>query len=363
MQYSFRLVGSPGLLFGLGLAALLGLQPQAARADDTMKPIVAAEPAAAPKTTAAKPAAQKTAALKPVAHAKKTPAAAATRKVYARSIPHVYFVEFRARNAASYGHMYVIYGSVNGRREIAESHIAGFFPAGDTRDCANCSVFNWTIGHLIFVPSELGVSDGDLEEKYVLARYRVWVTKAEYNKVVAYIKDREAHKPLWNALWKNCVDFGRDVAEFMNLKVPFFIWTEPKDFITALREANGVMVEQKPLKDASNGLRPPAGPVRSVSGTPLPPQKPAAEKKAMKPSAAAKPALSAAAKPAQSTAAAKPAQTTAAAKPAQAAAAAKPAQTAMASKPAHPKTKKQPVAEKPASQPPEQAMAWSAEAH
>jgi hypothetical protein len=210
---------------------------------------------------------------------------------------------------------------VNGREEIVESHIAGFFPAGDTRDCVNCSVLNWTIGHLIFVPSELGASDGDLEEKYVLARYRVWVTKAQYDKVVGYIKDREAHKPMWNALWKNCVDFGRDVAEVMNLKVPFFIWIEPKDFVDRMREANGVMAEQKALKDAAHGMRAPAAPAHAASGTPLPPQKPAAEKaNAAVPVPAAKPA-------------------------------------------AHPKPKKQPVAEKPASQSSSQAMAWSAEAH
>src|SRR5436305_9006950 len=44
-----------------------------------------------------------------------------------------YFVEFRARNAASYGHMYVMYGEVNERREVIRSEIAGFFPAGDSR--------------------------------------------------------------------------------------------------------------------------------------------------------------------------------------------------------------------------------------
>lgn len=291
MQYPFGLASTAGLLFGVGLAALVGLQAPAARADDAIKPIMAPEPAAAPK-----PATPKTAALKPaatpktaaapkaVAHPKNTAATAA--KPHPRSVPHHYFVEFRARNAASYGHMYVLYGKVNGYEEITESHIAGFFPAGDKRDCVNCSVFNWTIGHLIFVPSELGASDGDLEEKYVLARYRVWVDKAQYDKLVAYIKDREAHKPLWNALWKNCVDFGRDVAEFMNLKVPFFIWTEPKDFVTALREANGLMTEQRPLKDAPNGQR---APVRSASQTP--PQKPTAEKpKAAQPATALKPA-------------------------------------------------------------------------
>ena len=53
-----------------------------------------------------------------------------------------FFVEFRARNAASYGHMYVMYGEVNQRHEVIRSEIAGFFPAGDSRTCENCSVYN-----------------------------------------------------------------------------------------------------------------------------------------------------------------------------------------------------------------------------
>ena len=103
-----------------------------------------------------------------------------------------YFVEFRARNAASYGHMYVMYGEVNARREIIRSETAGFFPAGDSRNCVNCSVYNWTIGHVLPVPSEIGASDGDLEEQYVLARFRVWIDAAQYQSLVAYIRGAES---------------------------------------------------------------------------------------------------------------------------------------------------------------------------
>ena len=259
------------LLFGVGLAVVLGLGTPAARADDVIQ---TASPASVKASK--------------IYHAHHSAAAKskAGHKIARRSDPHRYFVEFRARNAASYGHMYVLYGQVNSREEIVESHIAGFFPAGDTRNCVNCSVFNWTIGHLIFVPSELGASAGALEEKYVLYRYRVWVTKDEYDRVVAYIKDKEAHKPLWNALWKNCVDFGRDVAEYMHLNVPFFIWMEPKDFVRALAFANGVKKEQLPLKDAASGLR---KAVYSASRRrPLPPHRPAAKQSSVPQKAAVK---------------------------------------------------------------------------
>ena len=171
-----------------------------------------------------------------------------------------YFVEFRARNAASYGHMYVMYGEVNDRHEVIRSEIAGFFPAGDRRDCENCSVYYWTIGHVLPVPSEIGASDGDLEEQYVLARFRIWIDAAQYKRLVAYIKRRKANKLPWNAFLNNCVTFGRDVAVFLNIKLPLLatisptVVMYPKDLVEALAEANGVYKDQGPLKDAAGSL-------------------------------------------------------------------------------------------------------------
>jgi hypothetical protein len=150
-----------------------------------------------------------------------------------------YFVEFRARSAATYGHMYVIYGKVNGRGEIITSDIAGLHPAGDANNCENCSVIPWTIGHLLFVPSETGASDGDLEEKYVSARYRVMVDADTFKKVSAYIGKLKADTPMWNALLRNCVSFGNNIAENLGLKTPSFVWLEPKDYVEHLRELNG----------------------------------------------------------------------------------------------------------------------------
>jgi len=173
---------------------------------------------------------------------------------------HRFFVEFRARNAASYGHMYVMYGEVNERHEVIRSEIAGFFPAGDSRTCENCSVYNWTIGHVIPVSSEIGASDGDLEEQFVLARYRVWIDAAQYKRLVAYINQRKAHLGPWHAFLNNCVTFGRDVAIFLNMKVPVLMAISPsvvmypKDVVEWLRDANNGDKDQGPLKDAAGGL-------------------------------------------------------------------------------------------------------------
>jgi len=180
-----------------------------------------------------------------------------------------YFIEFRGRAAANYGHLYVLYGRVNGADQIVASRIAGLHPAGDAKDCFNCSLFNWTVGHLVPVPSETGASDGDLEEKYVTARYRVWLTAAEFKKVDTYIRKLQADNPTWNALFNNCVGFGRSIADYMGLKMPMAFWQEPQDFVEGLARENGQKEVQLPLKDAGSGG------VRSASqAQPLPPQKP-----------------------------------------------------------------------------------------
>jgi hypothetical protein len=164
-----------------------------------------------------------------------------------------YFVEFRARAAASYGHMYVLYGQLNGHGEIVKSDIAGLHPAGDANNCDNCSLVTWTLGHVLFVPSETGASDGDLEEKYVTARYRVMLNAASFKRISAYIKQKKAEKQAWNALVNNCVTFINDIAGFMGLKTPAGSnLIEPKDYVERLREMNGGK-PQKALRFAAPG--------------------------------------------------------------------------------------------------------------
>lgn len=162
-----------------------------------------------------------------------------------------YFVEFRGRSAATYGHMYIMFGELNARGEISRSKIAGLYPAGDRQDCDNCSLTYWSVGHLVFVPSGTTATDGDLEEKYVTARYRVMLDKAQYDMLTEYVAKFQANPPLWNALVRNCVSFGKEIGELLGLKTPPVIWLKPEDFVNSMREMNGVREEQAPLKDAA----------------------------------------------------------------------------------------------------------------
>jgi hypothetical protein len=161
---------------------------------------------------------------------------AAASQVQTNSDGRPYFIEFRSRNAANYGHAFVLYG-----RNGSKGTIAGLHPAGDRPDCVNCSVFAWTIGHIIPVPAETGASDGDDEpELYLTARYRIRLTPAEYRKVVAYIKYKQADTKTWNALVNNCAEFIGSIAEYMGLKAPSMIGVfATRVYVEELAQLNG----------------------------------------------------------------------------------------------------------------------------
>ncbi|MGO4571532.1 hypothetical protein [Microvirga sp. 2TAF3] len=142
-----------------------------------------------------------------------------------------YFIEFRSRYALSYGHTFAMFGRLDGRGQIASREVAGLHPAGD-------SPVPWMIGHFIPVASETGPSDGDLDEKYVSARYRVVLGAAEYERVTSYIKKLQANSPLWNAVAYNCNAFVADIARYMGLETPSSTLLYPADFINKLRDLN-----------------------------------------------------------------------------------------------------------------------------
>ncbi len=156
------------------------------------------------------------------------------RPVYARA-PLVtsgsgqYYIEFRSRFAWDYGHTYIVHGRV-GETPTKDS-VAGLSPVGDDATA-------WVIGHYVPVPAETGWTDGDLEDKYVTARYRVLLNKDEYDRDIAYIKELQSRSHMWSAELYNCNAFVADVAKHMGLQVPSSTLIYPKIFVTHLRLIN-----------------------------------------------------------------------------------------------------------------------------
>jgi hypothetical protein len=137
-----------------------------------------------------------------------------------------YYVDFRARTAASYGHAFVWFGKTSEKKV----EVAGLHPAGDTTP--------YILGHLMWVPSETGASYGDLDVQYLTASYRVYLSEPDAQKVFAYIKHLQATSPLWNAETTNCTAFIGQIATFMGLKVPFHL-KKPEDYVNELKALNG----------------------------------------------------------------------------------------------------------------------------
>jgi len=144
-----------------------------------------------------------------------------------------YFVDFRARTAASYGHAFLWYGRLNEHGKVGEIEVAGLHPASD-------SVIPYILGHIVPVPSETGKSYGDLDEQYLTANYRVYLNEADAMQVFAYIRYKQESSPLWIAGVYNCTAFLADIADHMGLRTPATAtWMYPEDFINSLRDLNG----------------------------------------------------------------------------------------------------------------------------
>jgi hypothetical protein len=154
------------------------------------------------------------------------PAPQSARKQRSGAAKGSYYVDFRARTAASWGHAFVWYGKTSQR----EVEVAGLTPAGDTAA--------YVLGHLMWVPSETGASYGDLDPEYLTASYRVYLNEPDARRVFAYIKKLQASSPVWNAETTNCTAFIGSIASFMGLKVPSR-WQRPENYVNSLKAMNG----------------------------------------------------------------------------------------------------------------------------
>ena len=156
---------------------------------------------------------------KPTASSRKPAISAASTKL-------PYYVDFRARTAASYGHAFVWFGKTSEKKV----DVAGLHPKGDEAE--------YMLGHVTWVPAETGASYGDLDEQYLTANYRVYLNEEDAKVVFAHIKELQATSHWWNAQTNNCTSFVGKIANFMGLKTPFhLVW--PENYIKQMKEMNG----------------------------------------------------------------------------------------------------------------------------
>lgn len=142
-----------------------------------------------------------------------------------------YFVEFRSRTAASYGHTFVFHGRLGGGNSFASLKVAGLHPKGDDPS-------TYMQGHWMPVEAETGASYGDLDEQYLTARFCVTLTEAEYRKALAYIQNLQATKKTWHAGTYNCNAFAADIARYIGLDSPNPNMYLPERFIERMADLN-----------------------------------------------------------------------------------------------------------------------------
>jgi hypothetical protein len=157
--------------------------------------------------------------------------AAAPAHPAAPKIGKPYFIEFRARSAMSYGHTFAVIGR-SGQR-LTKANVVGLHPFTE-------SSIPWVVGHVIVVPSETGWSDGDIEDRYIIARYRISLSESEYRHLMTYVAGLKASSPLWHAVLYNCNAFVGDIAAHMGLQIPSSSLVLPKEYITELKSLNAV---------------------------------------------------------------------------------------------------------------------------
>src|SRR3974390_702361 len=152
-----------------------------------------------------------------------------SRSATATSGSGQYYSEFRSGQAWDYGHTVVVFGRVG--EPPSKRNVAGLSPKGDDPQM-------WLMGHYVPVPSDTGWTDGDLEDRYITSRYRVLVSKEQYDRTVAYIRQLQAKSTTWSVELYNCNAFVADIGRFMGLRVPASSWIYPKVFVSNMRKIN-----------------------------------------------------------------------------------------------------------------------------
>jgi hypothetical protein len=213
----------------------------------------------------------------PAAETASAPSSATASKPSAKR----HFVEFRSRSALSYGHAFLVHGKLNAQGEVGQvtpKQVEGLHPFSE-------SSLPWSVGHVVPVIAEHGWTDGDTEDEYITARYRVLLTEAQYTDMLDFIAKLNKRTPMWHAVIYNCESYIGDVAKHIGLKTPSSTLILPDEYIKTLADLNGGTVRMLPSATAASSAAKPKPATRA--------SKPAATPAAAKPAGTAKPSASA----------------------------------------------------------------------
>ena len=123
-----------------------------------------------------------------------------------------FYVEFRSRWLAFYGHTYVVYGRLDKTGKPLDQHFVALYPQG--------GYFGLTLGSLpVAVPATTLPlpEDHDVE---TLAAYRRPIGAAQYRKLLAFVYKTRSQENSWNLYTINCNYLAGEIATLIGLKTP-----------------------------------------------------------------------------------------------------------------------------------------------
>ena len=139
-----------------------------------------------------------------------------------------FYVEFRARDDATFGHSYVTLGAASSEG-TQHTVVVGFMPKSADDD--RWSKFG------IPVTGVVGVTKSDLLRRPVV-RFRVGVDRATYFRLLSRIRALRYSWTTYELVVHNCNDFLREIASSAGLSTPIVTAQYPVHYVAELRTLN-----------------------------------------------------------------------------------------------------------------------------
>jgi hypothetical protein len=145
-----------------------------------------------------------------------------------RGFGEQYFVDFRARRGALFGHTFIVYGHLGAKGELRGVEYAGNYPTDGH--------LGLVVGSVIPVRTTIGPVQDDLTDPATII-YRRKLTAAQFAELKAGVRHLRATQRHWHLMFFNCNDLAVEVTKRIGLRSPS-PWLIPHAYVTALREMN-----------------------------------------------------------------------------------------------------------------------------
>jgi len=145
-----------------------------------------------------------------------------------RGVGEQYFVDFRARRGALFGHTFIVYGHLGAKGDLQGVEYAGNYPADGN--------LGLVVGSVVPVCTTIGPVQDDLKAPATII-YRRKLTRAQFVQLKAGVRHIRATQHYWHLMFFNCNDLAVEMTKRVGLRSPS-PWLIPHAYVAALREMN-----------------------------------------------------------------------------------------------------------------------------